>query len=186
MPCWMFLVPTSALLKHQLLLPTAIRPRTSAMPGSKIHHGACKKREKKEAKIKWGKKLFLLPMNIHINCICIVNLVEQSPRINMIWIKQKKNYIFFLHLYHKKQVLKFWNLYEGFPVITTLSWKMCEKLLHHHFTLTTTNSSAKIYSSFTRFRICKKYSHICWGVRLPQTCLSQKSPKIGSFRFESV
>ena len=40
-------------------------------------------------------------------------------------------------------------------------------------------------ASFTGFRICKNTCTF-WGLWLSQTCLSQKSPTIGSFLFESV
>ena len=77
--------------------------------------------------------------------------------------------------------------YEGFPVISTLARKMCgNKLLHHHLTLTTYQLMCQNLCIVQRIQNLQKYLHIFWGIRLPQNCWSQKSPKNGSFLFESV
>ena len=63
---------------------------------------------------------------------------------------------------------------------------MCEKLLHHHFTLTTYQLRCQNLRIVHRIQNLQKILAHFLGVRLPQTCLSQKRLKNLSFPFESV
>ena len=79
------------------------------------------------------------------------------------------------------------NAVWGLPIYQHISMKNVWQNCYNTNSLwPPTNSGPQICASFTGFRICKKYLQIFLGVRLPQTCLSLKSPKIGSFLFESV
>ena len=54
--------------------------------------------------------------------------------------------------------------YKGFPVVITLAWKMCEKLLHHHFTLTTYQLMCQNLCIVHMIQNLQKYVYIFGGL----------------------
>ena len=71
--------------------------------------------------------------------------------------------------------------------MTTLALKMYEQIVTPPFHFDHLPTQVPKYPHCSQdSESAKKYLHIFWGVRLPQTCLSQKSLRNGSFPFESV
>ena len=77
-------------------------------------------------------------------------------------------------------------LLRGLPSYHTISMKMCDKIVTQPFHFDHIPTQVPKYPHHSQNWESAKNTSTFWGVRLPQTSLSQKNPKNRCFLFKSV